>query len=54
MSAFKATSLDRLLAIDDERTHIAPCTTSNERTGLSPPPHKTLNGRNNNGNNGNN
>ena len=57
MTAFEATGFDRLLAIrrlDDERTHIALCTTSSERTGLSPPPHTTLKGRNNNGNNGNN
>jgi anti-anti-sigma factor len=57
MTAFEATGFDRLLAIrrvDDEQRHIALCTTSSERTGLSPPPHTTLNGRNNNGNNGNN
>ncbi len=57
MTAFEATRLNRLLAIrqlDNERTHIALCRTNSERTGLSPPPHTTLNGRNNNGNNGNN
>jgi anti-anti-sigma factor len=57
MTAFKATDLERLLAIrqlDNERTHIALCMTSSERIGLSPPPHTTLNGRNNNGNNGSN
>ena len=57
MTAFEATGFDRLLAIrrlNDERRHIAQCTTSSERTGLSPPPHTTLNGRNNNDNNGNN
>ncbi len=56
MTAFEATGFDRLLAIrrlDDERRNIALCTTSSERTGLSPPPHTTLNGRHNNGNNGN-
>ena len=57
MTAFEATGFDRLLAIrrvNDDQRHIAPCTTSSERTGLSPPPHTTLNGRNNNGNNGSN
>ena len=57
MTAFEATGLDRLLAIrqlDNERTHIALRAASSERTGLSPPPHSTLNGRNNNGNNGSN
>ena len=57
MTAFEATGLDRLLAIrrlDIERTHVARCMTSSERTRLSPPPHTTLNGRNNNGNNGSN
>lgn len=57
MTAFEATGLDRLLAIrrlDNERTHIALFMTSRERTGFSPPPHTTLNGRNNNGDNGNN
>ena len=57
MTAFEATGFDRLLAIrrlDDERRNIAPCTASSERTGLSPPPHTTLKGRNSNGNNGNN
>ena len=57
MTAFEATGFDRLLAIrrlDDERRNIAPCTASSERTGLSPPPHMTLKGRNDNGNNGNN
>jgi anti-anti-sigma factor len=55
MTAFEATGLDRLLAIrrlDNERTDIALCTASRERTGLSPPPHTALNGRNSNGNNG--
>ena len=53
MTAFKATGVDRLLAIrrlDDEQRNTA----SSDRTGLSPPLHTTLNGRNNNGNNGNN
>ena len=57
MTAFEATGFDRLLAIrrlDDEPEAIALCTASSERTGLSPPPHTTLKGRNNNGNNGNN
>jgi anti-anti-sigma factor len=57
MTAFEATGFDRLLAIrrlDDERRNRVLCTTSGERTGLSPPPHTTLNGRNNNGNNGSN
>ena len=57
MTAFEATGFDRLLAIrrlDDERRTIALCTATSERTGLSPPPHTTLKGRNNNGNNRNN
>ena len=57
MTAFEATGFDRLLAIrrlDDEPRNIALCTASSERTGLSPPPHTTLKGRNSNGNNGNN
>jgi hypothetical protein len=57
MTAFEATGFDRLLAIrrlDDERRNRVLCTTSGERTGLSPPPHTTLNGRNTNGNNGSN
>lgn len=57
MTAFEATGFDRLLAIrrlNDERPPIAPCATSGERTGLSPPPHTTLKGRNSNGNNGSN
>jgi anti-anti-sigma factor len=56
MTAFKATGVDRLLAIrrlDDQGRNIAPCTASSDRTGLSPPLHTTLNGRNSNGNNGN-
>ena len=56
MTAFEATGVDRLLAIrrlGDERTH-ARRTTSSDRTGLSPPLHTTLKGRNDNGNNGNN
>jgi anti-anti-sigma factor len=56
MTAFQATGFDRLLAItrlDNERRLIAR-TTSSERTGWSPPPHTTLDGRNTNGNNGSN
>lgn len=56
ITAFEATRLNRLLAIrqlDNERTHIAPCTASSDRTHLSPPPHTTLKRRNSNGNNGN-
>ena len=57
MTAFEATGFDRLLAIrrlDDKRRNIALRTASSERTALSPPPHTTLKGRNNNGNSGNN
>jgi anti-anti-sigma factor len=57
MTAFKATGFDRHLAIrrlhHDEK-NIALRTTRSERTGLSPPPHTTLTGRNNNGNSRNN
>ena len=56
MTVFEATGFDRLLAIrrlDDDRRKIPLCTASSERTGLSPPPHMTLKGRNHSGNNGN-
>jgi anti-anti-sigma factor len=57
MTAFEATGLDRLLAIRrlDNGTNGHRSMHGKQREDwLSPPPHTTLNGRNSNGNNGNN